>query len=174
MKLLKCCTQYVSKFSKLSSGHKNWKRSVFIPISKKSNAKKVQNYHTTAHISHASKVVLNILQARLQQYVNWELPDVQTGFRRSKGTKDQIANTGWILEKQRSSRKTSTSAPLTIPKSLCGSQQISRVLKRWEYQTILPISQETCMWVKKQQLEQQVGSKLGRNTTRSYIVTLLI
>ena len=77
----------------------DWKRSVFIPIPKKGNAKQCSNYHTIAVISHASKVMLKILQARLQQYVNRELADVQAGFRKGRGTRDQIANICWIIEK---------------------------------------------------------------------------
>ena len=76
-----------------------WKRSVFIPISKKGNAKDFLNYHTVALISHTSKVMLKILQARLQQYVNGELPHVQAGFRKGRGIRDQIANIRWIIEK---------------------------------------------------------------------------
>ena len=83
----------------------DWKRSVFIPIPEKDNIKKCSNYHTIALISHARKVMLKILQARLQQYVNCELPDVQAGFRKGRGTRDQIANICWIIEKQESSRK---------------------------------------------------------------------
>ena len=79
----------------------DWKRSVFIPIPKKGNAKECSNYHTIALISHASRVMLKILQARLQQYVNRELPDVQAGFRKDRGTRDQIANIHWIMEKAR-------------------------------------------------------------------------
>ena len=94
--LLKCCTQYVSKFGKLSSGHR--KRSVFIPIPKENNPKECLNYCTIVLISHASKVMLKILRARLQQYVNRELPDVQTGFGKGRGTRDQIANIHWIIE----------------------------------------------------------------------------
>ena len=75
----------------------NWKRSVFIPIPKKGNAKECSNYHTVALISHASKVMLKILQARLQQYVNRELPDVRARFRKGRGTRDQIANIRWII-----------------------------------------------------------------------------
>ena len=75
--------------------------SVFIPIPKKGNAKECSNYHTIALISHASKVMLKILQARLQQYVNCELPDVQAGFRKGRQTRDQIANIRWIIEKAR-------------------------------------------------------------------------
>ena len=74
-------------------------RSVFIPIPKKDNAKECSNYHTVALISHAGKVMLKILQARLQQYGNWELPDIQAGFRKGRGTRDQIANICWIIEK---------------------------------------------------------------------------
>ena len=77
----------------------DWKRSVFIPITKKDNTKQCSNYHTSALISHASKVMLRILQARLQQYVNHELPDVQAGFRKGRGTRDQIANIHMIIEK---------------------------------------------------------------------------
>ena len=79
--------------------------SVFIPIPKKGNAKKCSNYHTIALISHASKVMLIILQARLQQYVNWEFPDVQAGFRKGRGTRNQIANIHWIIEKAREFQK---------------------------------------------------------------------
>ena len=77
----------------------DWKRSVFIPVSKKGNAKECSNYHTITLISHAGKVMLKILQTRLQQYVNCELPDVQAGFRKGRGTRDQIANIRWIMEK---------------------------------------------------------------------------
>ena len=84
---------------------RDWKRSVFIPIPKKGNAKKCSNYCTIALISHASKVVLKILQARLQQYVNHELPGIQTGFRKGRGTRDQIVNIAGSSKKQESSRK---------------------------------------------------------------------
>ena len=83
----------------------DWKRSVFIPIAKKGNAKQCSNYRTIALISNTSKVTLKILQARLQQYVNLELPDVQTGFRKGRGTRDQIANIHWITEKAREFQK---------------------------------------------------------------------
>ena len=83
----------------------DWKRSVLTPILKKGNAKECSNYHTTALISHASKVMFKILQGRLQQYVNRELPDVQAGFRKGRGTRNQIANIRWIIEKARVSEK---------------------------------------------------------------------
>ena len=83
----------------------DWKRSVFIPIPKKGTAKECSNYHTIALISHSRKVVLKILQARLQQYMNSELPDVQAGFRKGRGTRDQIANIRWIIKKAREFQK---------------------------------------------------------------------
>ena len=95
----------------------DWKRSVFIPVPKKGNAKECSNYRTTALISHTSKVMLKILQARLQRYVNCELSDVQAGFRKGRGSRDQITNIHWILEKQESSRKASTFALLTMLKA---------------------------------------------------------
>ena len=143
----------------------DWKSSAFIPIPKKGNAKECSNYHTTALISHASKVMLKILQASLQQYVNHELPGVQAGFRKGLGTRDQIANIHWIIKKQESSRKPPISALWTMPKPLtmwitinCG-----KFWKRWEYKTTWPACWEICMQVRKQQLEldmeQQTGSK---------------
>ena len=136
MMLWKCYTQYASKFGKLSSGHRTGKGQ-FSFQSKKGDAKECSNYHTVALISHTSKVMFKILQARLQQYMNRELPDVQAGFRKGRGTRDQIANISWIMEKQESFRKTSISTLLTMPKPLtmwitinCG-----KFWKRWEYQT---------------------------------------
>ena len=105
MMLWKCCTQYASQFGKLISGHRTWKRSIFITIPKKGNPKECSNYRTIALISHASKIMLKILQARLQQYVNCELPDVQAGFRKGRGTRDQIANICCIIEKARKFQK---------------------------------------------------------------------
>jgi len=96
----------------------DWKRSVFIPIPKKGNARDCSNYHTIALISHGSKVMPKILQARLQQYVNHELPDVQAVFRKGRGTRNQIATSAGSSKKQESSRKTSTSSLLNMPKSL--------------------------------------------------------
>ena len=96
----------------------DWKRSVFIPVPKNDNAKECSNYRTIALISHASKVMLKIFQARFQQYMNREVPDVQGGFRKGRRTREQIANICWIIEKQESSRKTSISALLTMPKPL--------------------------------------------------------
>ena len=119
---------------------RDWKRPVFIPIPKKGNAKECSNYCTVALISHASKVMLRNLQARLQQYVNCELPDVQAGFRKGRGTRDQIANIHWITEKAGEFQKTSTSALLTMPKSLTVwiTTNCGKFFKRWEYQITLP------------------------------------
>ena len=94
----------------------DWKRSVFIPIPKKDNAKECSNYHTIALISPAIKVMLKIFQARLQQYLNHELPDVQAGFRKGRGTRGQIAKSIGSSKKQESSRKISSPALLTMPK----------------------------------------------------------
>ena len=126
MMLWTCCTQYASKLGKLSSGHRTGKdRSVFIPIPKKSNAKECSNYHTNALISHASKVMLKILQARLQQYVNHELSDVQAGFRQGGGTRNQIANIHWIIKKSERVPEKHLLLPCWLCQSLwlCGSQQ---------------------------------------------------
>ena len=93
------------KISKTQQWPQDWKRSVFIPISKKGDAKGFSNYCTIALISHASKVMLKILQARIQQYVKHEIPDVQAGFRKGRGTRDQIANIRWIMKKAREFQK---------------------------------------------------------------------
>ena len=92
-------------FQKTQQWPQDWKRSVFIPIPKKGNAKECSNYHTIALISHASKLMLKSLQARFQQYMNHEIPDVQAGFRKGRGTRDQIANIRWIMEKAREFQK---------------------------------------------------------------------
>ena len=152
----------------------------FIPVPKKGNAIECSNYHTIALISHASKAMLKILQARLQQYMNHELPDVQAGFRKGRGTRDQIANICGSCKKQESSRKTSISALLTMPKPLtvwitinCG-----KFWKRWEYQNTWSASWEICMQVRKQELELYMEQRLvpnrKRSTSRLYIVTLFI
>ena len=123
------------------------------------------NLAAAAAGAHASKVMLKIIQVSLQQYVNCELPDVQARFRKGRGTRDQIANIPGSWKKQESSRKTSISALLTMPKPLtvwitidCG-----KFSKRWEYQTTWPATWGICMQVRKQQLkldmEQQTGSK---------------
>ena len=118
-------------------------------------------------------IMLKILWARLQQYENRELPDVQAGFRNGRGTRDQIANIRWIIEKQESSRKTCTSALLTMPKPLTVwiTTNCGKFFKRWEYQATFSASWEICMQVRKQQLEldleRQTGSKLGKEYVKA-------
>ena len=143
----------------------DWKRSVFIPIPKKGNAKECSNYRTIALISHANKVMLKILQARLQQYVNRELLMFRLVLEKTEEPEIKLPTSAGSWKKQESSRKTSISALLTMPKPLtvwitinCG-----KFWKRWEYQTTWPASWEISMQVRKQQLEldmeQQTGSK---------------
>ena len=119
----------------------DWKRSVFIPIPKKDNAIKCSNCHTISLISHASKVMLKILQARLQQYMNCELPDVQAGFRKGRRTRDQITNIHWIIEKAREFQKNIYFCFIDYAKAFDGvDHNCGKFLKRQEYQTTLPAS----------------------------------
>ena len=121
-----------------------------------------------AFISHASKVMLKILQARLQQYVNCELLDVQAGFRKGRRARDQIANICWIIEKAGEFQKNIYFCFIDYAKAFdcVDHNKLWKILKKWEYQTTLPASWEMCMQVKKQQLEldmeQQIDSKLGK------------
>ena len=138
-------------------------KSVFTPIPKKGNAKECSNYRTIALISHAGKVMLKILQARLQQYVNHELPDVQAGFRKHRGTRDQIANICWVIEKAWEFQENISfcfieyAKPLTLWMTInCG-----KFWKRWEYQTTWPTSWETCMQIRLQQLELNIKPQTG-------------
>ena len=124
---VKCCTQYVSKFGKLKRWPEDWKK-VFIPVPKKDNGKECSNYQTIAFISHASKVIFKILQDRLQQYMNPEFPDVQVGFRKGRGTRDQIANIHWLKEKARELKKKNRIVSLPMP--LCGSRQTGKNLQK--------------------------------------------
>ena len=120
----------------------DWKSSVFIPIPKKGNAKECSNYRTIALISHASKVMLKSLQARLQQYVNRELPDVQAGFRKGRGTRDQIASICWFIEKVREFQKNIYFCFIDYAKSFDGvdHNKLWTILKGMECQTILTAS----------------------------------
>ena len=153
MILWKCCIQYASRFRKCSSGHR--KRSVFIPIPKKGNVKECSNYCTIALISHTSKVMLKNLQARLQQYANCELPDVQAGFRKGRGTRDQSVNLLWIIKKAREFQKNIYFGFIDYAKSFDSwvTANSGKSLKRWEFQTTWPTSWEIYMQVKKQQFE---------------------
>ena len=138
--LLKCCTQYASKFGKLSSGHRTGKRSVFIPIPKKGNSKECSNYCTIALISHASKVMLKILQARLQQYINFQM--FKLDLEKTEEPEIKLLTFFGSLKKQENFNKTSTSVLLTMSKPLTvwTTTNCGKFLKRWEYQTILPAS----------------------------------
>ena len=121
--------------------------------------------------------MLKILQVRLQQYVNCELPDVQAGFRRGTGTRDQIANISRIIEKAREfQKKTSISALLTMPKSLTVwiTTNCGKFWKRWEYQTTWPASWETCMQVRKQQLELDMEQQTVSKQEKEYIKAVYI
>ena len=164
MMLLKCCTQYASKFGK-QQWPQDWKRSVFFPIPKAGNAKECSNYRTIALISHASKVMLKILQDRLQQYVNRELPDVQAGFRKGRGTRDQIANIFWIMEKAREFQKNIYFCFIDHAKAFdcMDHHKLWEILKEMGIPDHLTCLLRTYMQVRKQQLEldmeQQTGSK---------------
>ena len=146
---------------KIQQCPQDWKRSVFIPIPNKGNAKECSNYHTIALISHASKV----LQPRLQQYVNRELQMFKLVLEKAEEPEIKLPASTGSWKKQESSRKTSISALLTMPKPLTTQITINcgKVWKRWEYQSTWPPSCETYMQVRKQQLEldmeQQTGSK---------------
>ena len=139
----KCCIQYASKFWKTQQWPQDWKRSIFIPIPKKGSVKECSNYHTVALISYASNIMLKILQARLQQYMNRELPDVQAEFRKGRGTRDQIANMHWITEKSKEFQKWLW----TMPKPLTAwiTANCGKFLKRWEYRLpYLPPDKSVC------------------------------
>ena len=139
---------------KLSSGHKTRKGQFSFQSQSRTRPKKCSNYHTIALISHASKVMLKILQARLQQYVNWELPDVQAGFRKGRGTREQITNIRWIIKKS----KRVSDKHLLLLYWLCQSfvwitTNCGKFWKRWEIPDHLTCLLKICMQVRKQQLE---------------------
>ena len=150
---------------------KDWKRSVFIPLPKKGNAKECSNDHTIVLISQASKLMLKILQARFQQYVIHELPDIQAGFRKGRGTTDQIANIYWIIKKAREFQKKYLLLPYWLCQSLWLFRSQQTVGNSSREFTTLPSSWETCMQVKKQQLEldmkQWTCSKLGKEYVKA-------
>ena len=154
MTLWKCCTQYASIFEN-SAVPQNSTKSVFIPIPKKGAAKECSNYRTIALISHASKVMLKILPARLQQYVNHELPDVQAGFRKGRGTRDQIANIHWIIEEVREFQRNIYFCFIDYAKDFdcVDDNKPWKILKEMQIADLLPASWEICVQVKKQYLE---------------------
>ena len=150
----------------------DWKRSVFIPIPKKGNAKESSNYRTIALISHASKVIIKIFQTRLQQYVNRGIPNIQAGFRKGRRIRDQLSNIHWIIEKKEKSRETSTSASLNTLKLLTVWIKTNGGKKEMRISDLL-----TCLLrnlyagqeITKLHMEQWSGSKLGKE-----YITLLI
>ena len=158
----------------------DWKTSVFIPIPKKGNPKECSNYHTIALTSHANKVMLKILQARLQQYVNHELPDVQAGFRKGIGTRDQIANICWIIKKAREFQKNMYFCFIDYTKAFdcVDHKKLWKILKEMgipDHLTFLVrnlyAGQEATIQL---DMKQQTSSNRKRSMSRLYTVTLLI
>ena len=157
----------------------DWKKSVFIPISKKGNTKECSNYSTIALISHSSKVMLKILPGRLQQYVNCELPDVQASFRKGRGTRDQIANIRWIIEKRVPEKHQFLLYWLCQNLWLCGPQQTvenSETDGNTRPSDLLP-EESVCRSRSNSQnwtWNNRLVSNRKRSTSRLYIVTLFI
>ena len=166
------------KIWKTQQWPQDWKRSVFIPIPEKSNAKECSNYHTVALISHASRVMLKILQAWPQQYVDQELPDVHAGFRKGRGTRDQIANIRWIIEKAREFQKNIYFCFIDYAKAFDSVDNNKLENSERDGNTSPPYlpPEKSVLQVKKPQLEldmeQQTGSKLGKEYIK--VVTLFI
>ena len=174
--LWKCCTQYASKFGKLNSDHRTGKGQFSFQSQRKAMPRKAMpecsNYHTIALSSHTSKLMLKILQARLQQYVNHELPDVQTGFRKSRGTRDQIANICWIIEKVREFQKNIYFCFIDYAKVFdCVDHN-----KLWEILKEMGIP-DHLIWLLRNlyanqeaaepDMKQQIGSKLGKEYVKA-------
>ena len=159
------------QFLKTQLWPQDWKSSVFIPIPKKDNVKECSNYYTIVLISHARKLMLKILQARLQQYTNHEFPDVQAGFRKGRGTRDQIPNIHWIIEKAREFQKNICFIDYAKAFDCVDQNKLENSLRDGNTKTTLLVSSETCMQVKKQQLEpdmkQWTGSKLGKEYVKA-------
>ena len=159
------------QFFKTQLWPQDWKSSVFIPIPKKDNVKECSNYYTIVLISHASKLMLKILQARLQQYMNHEFPDVQAGFRKVRGTRDQIPNIHWIIETAREFQKNICFTDYAKAFDCVDHNKLENSLRDGNTKTTLLVSSETCMQVKKQQLEpdmeQWTGSKLGKEYVKA-------
>ena len=165
--LLKCHTQYTSKFEKISSGQRTGKCQFLFQSQRKAMPNNVQITMQVCSFKHASKVMLKIRQARLQKYENQEFPNVQVDFLEKSGTRDQIVNIHWTLEKAKVFKKKIYFCFIHYAKALVWiTTNCGKFLKRWEYLTTLSASWETCLWVKKQQLElaieQWTGSKLGK------------
>ena len=167
--LWKCSTWYASNFGKLSSGHRTGKGQFSFQSQRNAMPKNAQTI-AQLRISHASKAMLNILQARLQQYMNCQLPDVQGGFRKGRGTRDQMATIRWIIEKAREFQKNIYFCFNDYAKaSDSGSQQTGKFFKRREYQTTWPASWEICMQVRNQQLELDMEQQTGSKEEKEYV-----
>ena len=159
----------------------DWKRSVFIPIPKRGNVKDCSNYHTIALISHASKVMLKILQARLQQYVDRELPDVQAGLRKGRGTRDQIANIRWIMEKAREFQNNIYFCFIDYAKAFdCADHnKLWKILKEMVFGILKIPNHLNCLLRnlyagQKATWNNRLVPNKKRSTSRLYIVTLII
>ena len=157
----------------------DWKRSVFMSIPKKGNAKECSNYCTTALISHTSKVMLKILQDRLQQYMNWELPDVQAGFRKGKGIRDHTAKVHWIIEKARELQKNTYFCFIHYAKAFdcMDHNKLGKILKEMgipDHLTCLLRNLYAGQEATELDMNNRVVPNRERSTSRLYIVTLLI
>ena len=157
----------------------DWKRSVFIPIPKKINAKECSNYCTIALISHASKVMLKILQVRLQQYMNREFPDVQAGIRKGRGTRDQIANIHWIIKKERELQKNIYFCFIDYAKAFdCVDHKLWKILKFSRTSDHLTCLLRNLYAGQEATVRTGHGTtnwfQIGKSTSRLYLVTLLI
>ena len=174
MKVLRSIRQQIWKTQQWPQ---DWKRSVFIPILKKGNAKECSNYHTIALISHASEVMLKILQARLQKYMNQELPDVQAEFRKGRGTRDQIANIRWIIEKAMEFQKNIYFCFIDYAKDFdcVDHNRLENFLRDGNTRPPdLPPEKSVCRSRSNILNWTWTGSKLGKEYICLYIITLLI
>ena len=170
MMLWKCCTQLPANLEN-SAVATGLEKVSFHSKPKESNAKECSNYHTIALISHISKVIVKILQARLQQYVNRELPDVQAGFRKGRGTRDQIANIHWILEKAREFQKNTYFCFIEYAKAFdcVDHNKLWKILKEMGIPDHLIWLLITCMQVRKQQLEMDMEQLTGSKWEKEYV-----
>ena len=168
---VKVLHSHASKFGKLSSGHRIGKRSVFIPIPKKGNAKECSNCCTIILISHASKAMLNILQARLQEYLNHEHPDVQAGFRKGRGTRNQIANIFWIIEKAREFQRNICFCFIDYIKSFdcVDHNKLWTILKEIGIPDHLTCLLRNLYAGRKQQLELDMEQQTGSKQEKEYV-----
>ena len=165
------CIHYVSMSGRPSSGHRTGKGQSH-PNSQEEFTKEWVNHWIITLISHSSKVMLKILQARLQHYMNQELPDVQAGIRKGRGTRDQIANIFWIIQKAREFQKKNIYYCCFIDYTKALTVWIltncRKLLQRWEYQRVLPVSWENCMKDKNQQLKPCMEQLIGSSSRKEY------